>query len=338
MKDDNEEDALRSYAGIKALYQKWRIPPIDPDKGWYQRRGYAFEQMLNALFSLELLDPRTNYRPPGEEIDGSIMVNGHTYLLEAKWWKSPLPASQLYAFKGKVDGKLAGTLGIFISHSGFADDAVDALVSGKGINMILFEGSDFEAILNEEVTFVGALEKKSRYAAENGQPFLPISPRVAAQGDDAGQTSVIADVNVIVESESDEAGLSELLSILSPALAERTVIWPALGSTNLVPLSQRLTRGADADVTVFLDAEGIEPARLVEISDAVRDSGAEVVVFTPSFIAVLERACETNYYNNVPETSIRSKHARRMARHTNPEWLWEASPELRLWMNLRAAP
>jgi hypothetical protein len=41
-------------------------------------------------------------------------------LLEAKWHRDEfeLPASTIYEFKGKVDGKLVGTVGIFISMSG----------------------------------------------------------------------------------------------------------------------------------------------------------------------------------------------------------------------------
>ena len=54
-------------------------------------------------------------------------MGGKTYLLEAKWRKQPIPASDLYAFKGKVDGKLVGTIGVFISMSDYSADAIDAL-------------------------------------------------------------------------------------------------------------------------------------------------------------------------------------------------------------------
>src|SRR4051812_15027132 len=82
-----------------------------------QRRGYDFERLLNALFLIERLDPRTSFKPDGEQIDGSIYLDGRIYLVEAKWHAEPLPASTLYQFKGKIDGKLAGTIGLFISMS-----------------------------------------------------------------------------------------------------------------------------------------------------------------------------------------------------------------------------
>lgn len=74
-----------------------------------------FERIINALLSREALDPRTSFRPLGEEIDGFFELRDRTYLLEAKWRRDPLPASDLYAFKGKVDGKLVGTIGVLMS-------------------------------------------------------------------------------------------------------------------------------------------------------------------------------------------------------------------------------
>ncbi len=59
------------------------------------------------------MDPHTSMRPKGEVIDGSFVLDDRYFLLEAKWHKDPIPASDLYAFKGKVDGKLIGTIGVF---------------------------------------------------------------------------------------------------------------------------------------------------------------------------------------------------------------------------------
>ena len=60
-------------------------------------------------------------------------------LFEAKWTGDPVPASMLYQFRGKLEGKLTGTLGIFISIGGYSADAVDALVAGKSLNLVLFD-------------------------------------------------------------------------------------------------------------------------------------------------------------------------------------------------------
>lgn len=340
MSQRDTDQPLQTHAEILAEYEKWCDDPNPVPKGWRQRRGYAFERMLKALFAIERLDPHTNYRPDGEEIDGSIVVDQRTYLLEAKWWGKPLPASQLYAFKGKIDGKLAGTLGIVISQSGFADDAVDALVSGKGVNMILFDGPDFHVILKEQICFTDALRQKLRYAAEYGQPFQPIMPNTASgspaaslpHDDNPGSlddTELTA--NVVVEGPSDEEGLRQLLATFDPAAGQRIKIWPALGRSNLLSLAQDLTQRGQANITVFLDTDGVDQVQLAELDAAAHGIGARLVAFDPSFIEVLETACDTDYYNSVPATGIPTKHARRMATHANIELLWHTSPALHAW-------
>ncbi len=47
-------------------------------------------------------------------------------------------SSSLYQFKGKVEGKLTGTVGLFFSMSGYSTDAVQALLVGKDLNLVLF--------------------------------------------------------------------------------------------------------------------------------------------------------------------------------------------------------
>lgn len=83
------------------------------------------------------LDPRTSYKLAGEQVDGSFFLDGTVFLLEAKWHAKEIAASSLYEFKGKVDGKLLGTLGVFISMSGYSEDAVNALTLGKTLNLVL---------------------------------------------------------------------------------------------------------------------------------------------------------------------------------------------------------
>lgn len=331
---------MNSYESILSCYEQWITEPLPANRGWKQRRGYAFERMLNALFTLEDLAPRTNYRPDGEEIDGSLIIDGRTYLMEAKWWKDKLPASQLYAFKGKIDGKLSGTLGIVISHSGFADDAIDALVSGKGINMVLFDATDVQTIFRGQSTFSQALRKKLRYAAEYGQPYTPIKPDTsdgfAPCSGDTGELGLERQtIDVVVEGPSDEEALRTLLQRSSPLLAPRVEIWKALGQLNLVDLAGDLARLGHKDITVFLDTDLTGTDRVTEIAESVQNIGAHLVKFTPSFIDLLELACDTDYYNSVPPTSIPAKHARRMARHANLDSLWTASPELRDWWNMK---
>ena len=323
---------LLSYDEIYSFYTTWNVVP-PPDKGWTQKRGYAFEHILASLFELEQLNPRSNYRPDGEEIDGSFVFGGRIYLFEAKWWKRPLAASQLYAFKGKVDGKLSGTIGVFISHSGFAEDAVAALVAGKGINMVLFNDADLEAILKQQFSFTDAIVQKLRHATEYGQPFLPLTSTHAESnsGHGSANESDISIIDVVVEGPSDEAGLKTLVEVHSENRNVDLRLWPATNRKNLLPLSESLLDQGSSDVSVFLDQDQMSVTEVGELSDHAKRLGVELLIFQPSFISVLEDACDVNFYNAYPPTGVATKHARRMARHSDLDRLWNTNPDFYNW-------
>ncbi|MBY6194567.1 hypothetical protein KUV78_12270 [Marinobacter hydrocarbonoclasticus] len=95
---------MNSELDLESLRLKdWLEPPEKSDRIWFQKRGRVFEKILNGMLAKEQMEPRTSMRPSGEEIDGSFAIDESFYLLEAKWHSSPIPASSLYAFKGKVD-------------------------------------------------------------------------------------------------------------------------------------------------------------------------------------------------------------------------------------------
>jgi hypothetical protein len=186
------------------------------EAGDKRRRGRLFEEFLKQLLMADGLSPRIRIRPDGEEIDGSFVLNDRLFLLEAKWHSLPVPAGTIYQFKGKVDGKLVGTLGTFISMSDFTKEAVDALTVGKAINVVLFGRSDIESAIDREAGFRTVLLRKLRLAAEEGIVYIeskssvatPTSPDV--QVVDEGEPAVRQDVVVIVEGTSDERVLAEL--------------------------------------------------------------------------------------------------------------------------------
>lgn len=140
-----------------------------------RQRGRDFEKLLRMILDDNNMMPELSFRPKGEEIDGSFLLNDKVFLLEAKWHKDSLPASSIYAFKGKVDGKLIGTIGVFISMSGYSEDAVDALSLGKTLNVILFDKDDIEASLKTGNSFKKILMIKLRKAAERGLVYYPIT-------------------------------------------------------------------------------------------------------------------------------------------------------------------
>jgi len=132
-------------------------------------RGYAFEKFLTKLFSSFGLDPRGPFRLTGEQIDGSFVLGGHTYLVEAKWQNILTAVHDLHAFHGKIGEKAAWTRGLFISFSGFSPDGLVAF--GRAKNIICMDGLDLSETLTRELPLNVVLERKVRHASETGIAF-----------------------------------------------------------------------------------------------------------------------------------------------------------------------
>jgi len=137
------------------------------------RRGYAFEKFLQDLFNTFGLVAREPFRLKGEQIDGSFIMGGETYLVEAKWHNSPSGAEPLHVFHGKLEQKAAWARGIFISYSGFTAEGLHAF--GRAKRVVCVDGLDLHESLNREITLIHLLESKVRRAAENGEPFTCVS-------------------------------------------------------------------------------------------------------------------------------------------------------------------
>lgn len=240
--------------GWRARYARLCALPAASSRAAKQRRGKEFERVLYEMFAEADMDPRSAYRPIGEEIDGSFLHHGRTMLFEAKWTREPVPASALYQFRGK----LVGTLGVFISMGGYSDDAVDALVAGKSLNLVLFDRDDMDKLAQLHcIDIRRALDLKLRSAAENGTPYSPLPP--CGKGERLSQMSRQV---IVVEGPYDAAIISALhqaygatvdqvsaLPIVVVAMGRLNLPLVALAQFGLHPDAQRIVIVADGEGT-----------------------------------------------------------------------------------------
>lgn len=164
--------------GKASLRQRWdrlQTSPIGLVRSelarWNRSRGYELEKLLIDLARMEQLDVEPSYRGAGEQIDGYFAVDNRHFLLEAKWHHALVTASEVYAFQGKLRGKLLGTLGLVVLISGFAEDAPSALVFGKEIDVLLADRSDIKLALDAGHTFNEMVRVKMRAAAQRGDVY-----------------------------------------------------------------------------------------------------------------------------------------------------------------------
>ncbi len=158
-------DATVASALASRLLQVYELEP--------QARGYAFEKFLKDVFDAYELSARASFRLVGEQIDGSFVSGGDTYLLEARWRNNLVDAATLRAFNGKVQDKASWSRGLLVSYRGFSDDGLTAF--GRGKSIICMDGRELHDILSRRLDFATVLAMKARRAAETGQPFVRVN-------------------------------------------------------------------------------------------------------------------------------------------------------------------
>ncbi|MES2657170.1 MAG: hypothetical protein V4689_01060 [Verrucomicrobiota bacterium] len=273
---------------ILSEYDKLCNPPSSADKSWYINRGFIFERILSSSMKSASLEPRSSYKIDGEQIDGSFIIGTSTFLFEAKWVKTPLPASTLYQFKGKVDGKLVGTIGVFISMSGYSEDAVDALSVGKSINLILFDRADIDGLIDGRLGWDSVMRSKLRMAAEEGIIFFPSDAKLVTRSQKSTSSTASAanvishnDLVIICEGEVDR----EILSVLSQRIlmnansGRKIAIYAAMGKI----AAAKMANVAKSDETlIVVDGDNDDQGTRHMLDSIITTNNWSAVIPNPS--------------------------------------------------------
>jgi len=133
-----------------------------------QARGFAFEKYLRDLFEIYGLEPRGSFKLIGEQIDGSFILHNEVYLLEAKWTSKQTDKADLVIFNEKVSSKSGFTRGLYISFSGYTDEALATFSSGRTVNIVLMTVQELAIALTRQLDLTDVLWRKVRALAEEG--------------------------------------------------------------------------------------------------------------------------------------------------------------------------
>lgn len=133
-----------------------------------QSRGFAFEKYLKDFFDVNVLQPRGSFKIVGEQIDGSFILHNEVYLLEAKWTNKPIDKGNLVIFNEKVSSKSGFTRGLYISYSGYSEEALQTFANGRTVNIVLMTVQELAIVLSRKKDFTEFLWSKVRALAEEG--------------------------------------------------------------------------------------------------------------------------------------------------------------------------
>ncbi len=108
----------------------------------------------------------------GRQIDGSLTLEGTTYLVELKFTKSQSASTDIDSLKAKIESKADNTMGIMLSISGYSSVAISE-ASGKKTPLLLLDSSHIYLNLVGSMKFDEILMRIRRHASQTGEPFLP---------------------------------------------------------------------------------------------------------------------------------------------------------------------
>lgn len=137
-----------------------------------QQGGYDFQDWFFDLLDFSEIINRRPYWSSGRQIDGSLNVDGTTYLVELKFTGAQADATDIDSFKAKIDSKADNTMGVMVSISGYSSVAITE-ASGKKTPLLLLDALHLYLFLAGSLKFSEIITRVRRHAAQTGEAYLP---------------------------------------------------------------------------------------------------------------------------------------------------------------------
>lgn len=139
-----------------------------------QQGGYDFQDWFYDFVGYAEIESRRPYVTSGRQIDGSITIEGTTYLAELKFTEGQAGAPDIDVFKSKVESKADNTMGIFLSMSGYSSVAVTE-ASGRRSVLLLLDASHLYLALTGSIRLPDVIRRVRRHAAQTGESYLAVN-------------------------------------------------------------------------------------------------------------------------------------------------------------------
>lgn len=136
--------------------------------------GYKFQDWFYDVLDYYEMQARRPYVIDGRQIDGSVTVEGTTYLNELKFSAAQVGAPEIDVFYRKVQDKADNTMGIMVAMSGYSSTAIDA-ASGPRTPLLLLDYSHLYLLLSGGITFGELISRVRRHASQTCKAFLPVA-------------------------------------------------------------------------------------------------------------------------------------------------------------------
>lgn len=156
----------------KAKLQQ-RLDALHPSIGT-QQGGYEFQDWFYDLLDYCEIQNRRPYVTGGRQIDGSLTLDGTTYLVELKFTAAQAGSTDIDSLRAKVEDKADNTMGIMVSISGFSSVAVGQ-ASGRKTALLLLDAMHLYLFLSGTLSFADIVSRVRRHASQTGEAYLGAS-------------------------------------------------------------------------------------------------------------------------------------------------------------------
>ena len=133
--------------------------------------GYTFQDWFYKLADYFEVANRRPYAVGGRQIDGSITVDGTTYLVELKFTREQSDAIDIDSLLAKVSGKADNTMGVMFSISGYSSVAIKGASGPKGL-LLLFDHNHLYMLLHGGCSMEELICRVRRHASQTGEAYL----------------------------------------------------------------------------------------------------------------------------------------------------------------------
>lgn len=158
----SEQNLERLQARLVELHQKVGL----------QEAGYEFETWFYDLAQFFDLEHRRPYKSDGRQIDGSVTLDGTTYLVELKFTSNQVGAPDIDTFLAKVNNKADNTMGVFVSMGGYSSVAISES-SKPRTPLLLMDAAHIFLVLQGLWELPELISRLRQHASQTSEAYLP---------------------------------------------------------------------------------------------------------------------------------------------------------------------
>lgn len=170
------EEAARQRAEKVASQQdlarlQAKLTELHPQAGT-QVGGYAFERWFYDFVKFFDVDHRLPYKADERQIDGSVTIEGTTYLVELKFTTNQTGIGDIDSFLAKVNNKADNTMGLFVSMAGYSSVAISQ-ASKPRTPLLLLDSAHIFLALQGVWELPELVSRVRQHASQTSEAYLP---------------------------------------------------------------------------------------------------------------------------------------------------------------------